>query len=145
MKASEIKEEFEKMIGLKLSYQKQVMFIKEVSLVRDKIVLSTTVKTHVLYVSEAIKMLDEIEVIGEAAKGELSVLDKTIPVAGVMQNYKNNADKVTDALMAQMEVITSSSNVVQSQLDKAKAMAQLANTLVNVEKIKLEYLSLMQK
>lgn len=145
MKANEIKEEFEKMKGLKLSYQNQVMLIKKVSLVRDKIALSTTIKTYVLYVSEAIKMLEEIDIVGEAVAGEFSVLDKTAPVAGVMQNYKNNADKVTDALMMQMEIITSSSNVVQAQLDKAKAMSQIANTLVNVEKVKLEYLNLMNK
>lgn len=144
MKVNEIKQEFERLNGLRLQYKGQQMIISGVKVNRDKLSIFTDVRTFVLFPSEADAMLEEIEVIGDVIETTETIGPESSAKV-VMSGYSSNADKVTEALMAQLEIISKSDKIVQSQLDKAKAMSQLANTLVNVEKVKLEYLNLMQK
>lgn len=133
---------YKDLIGCELQYKSKNMVIREVKIKYDKIIIYTSIRTFVLYEDEAYKLLDELKPI---ATKELPVVYKASPLKMNMSDYRSNADQITSILMQQMTLISSSDNVMQAQLDKAKSLSQLANTMVNIERIKLEYLNLINK
>lgn len=133
---------YKDLIGCELQYKSKNMVIREVKIKYDKIIIYTSIRTFVLYEDEAYKLLDELKPI---ATKELPVVHKASPLKMNMSDYRSNADQITSILMQQMTLISSSDNVMQAQLDKAKSLSQLANTMVNIERIKLEYLNLINK
>ncbi|MDM1452199.1 hypothetical protein [Myroides odoratimimus] len=139
---NEIVKEFRELVNTSVIYQGKRMVITDVGIKNGRISVFTDSRTFVLFENDARTMLSQLEVVGD----DIEVVGiVSSPVGHVLMGYENNADKVTEALMKQLDVLSSSSEVASMQLEKAKAISQLANTLVNVEKVKLGYLDLMNK
>lgn len=142
MKDLELK--FNELIGVVCDYGSKKLKITDVKFSNGKLIVYSNKRTFALFESEAEKLYNELTPISDSESSDVDYLP-VVSSKNSLDSYNNNADVITSALMNQLALISSSSNVSQAQLDKAKAMSQIANTMVNVEKVKLDYINLISK
>lgn len=138
---------FEELKGLELKKDGRVFVIGGVSLSGVKIILRTSWKTFVMHESEAIEFLSEFDSVDrdgprvEYAESSLvSIQNKEI-----VTEFKQNSDKVTNVLLGMIDKIGSDEFVSPDVLNKAKAVCQIANTLVGIERVKQGYIALSKR
>ncbi|WP_413513237.1 hypothetical protein [Myroides odoratus] len=136
-----------KYIGCKIRYEGVECLVKNVKQISTNITLYTDKRTWVLLPSQVEYFLETVHVLDEPSnmivvkevEGDVRVAQATSETT-----IGNRADKVSDGLLAMFDSLSEGKPSKES-LEKAKAMFQVANAIVSVEKIKLDYYNLLKK
>lgn len=113
----------------------------EVSLVGDKFKIETDTRTFLVHHSDVKEFLEKVtftgktEVIQSNKKQSVKTAELYVPEACV---------NLSEGLMAMFNKIQSG-NPTKKDLEQAKSMSEIAGKIIDVEKVKLSYLSLSKR
>lgn len=151
-KLKQLKNDF---VGSKFIYQeaphleKKTYFGSKVSIVGDKFKIETDTRTFIVHQSDLKSFMEKVTFSGkvevtEMIQKESNALGSKSVVKSVEIYIPEACSNVSDGLLAMFNKIQSG-NATKTDLENAKSMSDIAGKLIDVEKVKLGYLSLSKR